>query len=386
MKLNRKLRLGMIGGGRGAFIGAVHRIAARMDGQAQLVAGAFSADADRSRASGADLLLDPKRVYGSYAAMAKAEAALPADQRLDFVIIVTPNHRHFGPAKLFLESGFNVVCDKPATFNLAEAKALQKIVARTRKVFVLTHNYTGNAMVKQARDLVRAGRLGVIRKIVVEYPQGWLSTRLEATGQKQAAWRTDPRRSGAAGCIGDIGTHAENLARAITGLRIDSLCAELTTFVPGRKLDDDGNILIRYQGGARGVLHASQICIGEENDLNIRVYGTKAALEWHQEKSNELIVKYPDKPKEIWTRGNGYLSKSAQRATRIPPGHPEGYLEAFGNIYREAFRAIAAEVAGRPPPRGLDFPTIADGVEGMAFIAAAVKSAQAGAKWTRLSR
>ena len=384
--MKRLLRFGMIGGGRGAFIGAVHRIAARMDGQAQLVAGAFSADAQRSRDSGADLLLEPKRVYGTYAAMAKAEAALPPDRRLDFVIIVTPNHQHFGPAKLFLEAGFNVICDKPATFNLAEAQALQKIVARTGKVFVLTHNYTGNAMVKQARDLVRAGHLGAIRKIVVEYPQGWLSTRLEATGQKQAAWRTDPRRSGAAGCIGDIGTHAENLARTITGLRIESLCAELTTFVPGRKLDDDGNILLRYRGGARGVLHASQICIGEENDLNIRVYGTKASLEWHQENSNQLVVRYPDRPREVWSRGNAYTSKSAQKAGRVPPGHSEGYLAAFGNIYREAFRAIAAEVEGRPQPRGLDYPTIADGVEGMAFVAAAVKSSKAGAKWTRLRR
>jgi len=232
--------------------------------------------------------------------------------------------------------------------------------------------------------MVRAGVLGPIRKIVVEYPQGWLSTRLEASGQKQAAWRTDPKRSGAAGSIGDIGTHAENLARYITGLRIDSLCADLTTFVPGRKLDDDGNILVRYRGGARGILYASQISVGEENNLTIRVYGTKAGLEWHQEHPNELLLKYPDKPAEIWRRGNGYLGAAAKRATRIPPGHPEGYLEAFANLYREAFRAIAAEVAGRRPPRDADFPTIADGVAGMAFIAAAVKSSRAGARWVRL--
>src|SRR3954464_2122039 len=241
--MNRKLRFGMIGGGRGAFIGAVHRIAAQMDGQAELVAGAFSSDAERSKLSGADLFLDPARVYGSYAEMAKTEAARPAADRLDFGGIVTPNHQHFPPAKLFLESGFNVVCDKPVTFNLAEAKALKKVVAKSGKVFALTHNYTGNAMVKQARDFVRAGELGDIRKVVVEYPQGWLSTHLEATGQKQASWRTDPKRSGAAGCIGDIGTHAENLVHYITGLHIESLCADLTTFVKGRALDDDGNIL-----------------------------------------------------------------------------------------------------------------------------------------------
>ena len=381
--MTRKLRFGMIGGGRGAFIGAVHRLAAIMDGQAELVAGAFSSDAARSKASGADLWLDPARVYGSYREMARAEAARPTGERLDFVVIVTPNHQHFPPAKLFLEAGFNVVCDKPATFDLAEALALRKIVVRTKKVFVLTHNYTGNAMVKQARELVRQGALGAIRKIVVEYPQGWLSTRLEATGQKQAEWRTDPKRSGAAGCLGDIGTHAENLARYVTGLKIDSLCADLTTFVGGRKLDDDGNILVRYRGGAKGVLHASQISVGEENNLNLRVYGTKAGLEWHQEHPNELIVKYPDQPAQIWRRGNGYVGAQAKRFTRVPAGHPEGYLEAFGNIYREAFRAIAAEVAGQRQPKDLDFPTIDDGVYGMAFIETAVKSARRGARWVK---
>ena len=284
--------------------------------------------------------------------MARAEARLPAGRRLDFVVIVTPNHQHFPVAKRFLEAGFNVICDKPVTFSLAEARRLRAIVRRTGKVFVLTHNYTGNAMVKQARDLVRAGRLGTIRKVVVEYPQGWLSTRLEATGQKQAVWRTDPRRSGAAGSIGDLGTHAENLARYITGLHIAELCADLTTFVKGRRLDDDGNILVRYAGGAKGVLHCSQICVGDENNLNIRVYGTKAALEWHQEHPNELVVKYPDQPREIWRRGNAYVSPRAARFTRIPSGHPEGYLEAFANIYQEAMRAIAAEVAGRRPPAG----------------------------------
>jgi len=384
--MNRKLRFGMIGGGRGAFIGAVHRIAAAMDGQAQLVAGAFSSDPARSKASGADLFLDPARVYGSYAAMAKAEARLPVDERLDFVVIVTPNHQHFPPAKLFLEAGFNVVCDKPVTFDLAEAKALRAVVRRTGKLFALTHNYTGNPMVKQARDMVRAGELGEIRKVVAEYPQGWLSTLLEKTGQKQAGWRTDPKRSGAAGCIGDIGTHAENLARYITGLHIDSLCADLTTFVKGRKLDDDGNILVRFKGGAKGIIHASQISVGDENALNIRVYGTKAALEWHQEHPNELIVKYPDRPREIWRRGNGYVSPHAARFTRIPAGHPEGYLEAFGNIYRETYHAIAAEAMGRRAPKNLDFPTIDDGVEGMAFIETVVKSSKLGSKWVKMPK
>jgi predicted dehydrogenase len=380
--VSRKLRFGMIGGGRGAFIGGVHRIAAQLDGEAELVAGAFSSDPVRSRESGADLYLDPERVYETYDGMARAEAALPVDRRLDFVIIVTPNHVHFGPAKLFLESGFNVVCDKPVTYNLAEARRLQVVVAKAGKVFVLTHNYTGNAMVKQARALVRSGHLGGLRKVVVEYPQGWLATRLEATGQKQAAWRTDPKRSGAAGCIGDIGTHAANLIGYITDLRIAELCADLTTFVPGRELDDDGSILLRFHGGAKGLLHASQICVGDENNLNIRVWGEKAGLEWHQEQPNELIVKYQDKPAEIWRRGNSYIGAAATGSTRIPPGHPEGYLEAFANIYREAFRAIRAEVDGKVPPPDLDFPTIDDGLEGMRFIETAVRSSNRGGRWT----
>jgi predicted dehydrogenase len=373
----------MIGGGRGAFIGGVHRIAAAMDGRAELVAGAFSSDEMRSRASGADFFLDPARVYGSYDEMATAESAMPPEKRLDFVVIVTPNHQHFGPASLFLRSGFNVVCDKPATFDLAQARKLRTIVRRTGKVFVLTHNYTGNAMVKQAREFVRDGTLGKIRKVVVEYPQGWLSDAIVLLGPKQAEWRTDPKRSGAAGCMGDIGTHAENLARYITGLEIEELCADLTTFVRGRRLDDDGNVLVRYKGGAKGVLHASQVCIGDENNLNIRVYGTRAALEWHQENPNELVVKYPNKPSQVWRRGNLYVGDEAQRFSRIPPGHPEGYLEAFANIYREAYQAIAAEVAGLPIPRKLDFPTIDDGVEGMAFIEAVVRSSRLGAKWVR---
>jgi len=381
--MKRKLRFGMIGGGRGAFIGAVHRLVAIMDGKAELVAGCFSADPENSRLTGQDLLLDPSRVYGTYAEMVKAESKMPALRRLDFVVIVTPNHEHFPPAKLFLEAGFNVVCDKPATLNLAEAKKLRDLVRKTKKVFVLTHNYTGNAMVKQARELVQNGHLGKIRKIVVEYPQGWLWQRLETTGHKQASWRSDPKKTGASCILGDIGTHAENLSRYITGLKIESLCADLTTFVPGRKLEDDANILVRYSGGAKGVLHCSQISIGEENNLNIRVYGDQASLEWHQEHPNELIVKYPDKPKEIWRRGNSYVGATVKKFTRIPSGHPEGYLEAFANVYLEAFRAIEAEIEGRPQPKDLDFPTIEDGVIGMTFIEMAVKSGQAGAKWVK---
>ena len=384
--MKRKLRFGMIGGGPGAFIGAVHRLAATMDGQAELVAGAFSSDPRRSRAMGAALFLDPARVYGTYAEMARREARQPADRRLDFVVIVTPNHLHYPAARCFLQAGFNVVLDKPATFSLREARRLRDLVRRTRKVLVLTHNYTGNVMVKQARHLVRRGALGVIRKVVVEYPQGWLSSFLEGTGQKQAVWRTDPKRSGAAGCLGDIGTHAENLVRYVTGLQIDALCADLTIFVPGRKLDDDGTILLRFRGGAKGLLHASQICVGDENNLSLRVYGTKAALEWYQEQPNELVVKYPDQPRRIYRRGNAYVCRHGQKFTRLPAGHPEGYLEAFGNIYREAFRAIAAEVAGRPLPRDLDFPTIDDGVTGLAFIETAVTSARRGARWLKFPR
>jgi len=383
--MNRKLRFGMIGGGRGSFIGAVHRIAAQMDGKAELVAGALSANPERAQLSGHDLFLAPDRTYAGYEAMIAAESRLPAASRLDFVVIATPNHEHFRPAKLCLEAGFNVICDKPVTLTLAEARILRRIVARTGKVFALTHNYTGNAMVKQARELVRRGALGTIRKVVVEYPQGWLSTALEQSGSKQAEWRTDPKRSGLAGCMGDIGTHAENLARYITGLRIEELCADLTTYIPGRRLDDDGNVLVHFEGGAKGVLHASQVCLGDENMLNIRVYGTKAALEWRQEYPSELVVKFADRPRQIWRHGNAYLSPEARRFSRIPPGHPEGFLEAFANLYLEAFRAIAAEVAGRRPVAA-DFPTINDGVLGMLFIRAVVESSRRGARWVRLPR
>ncbi len=385
--MNRKIRYGMVGGGRGAFIGAVHRIAAAIDQQIELVCGAFSSDPEKSKASGADLFLPPNRCYGSYAEMITAEAALPADQRMDFVAIVTPNHMHFPPAKMALEHGFHVLSDKPATFNLAEAKELQKLVKKTGLLYGLTHNYTGYPLIKEARELVATGKLGKIRKVVVEYPQGWLATRIEESGQKQAAWRTDPKRSGAAGCIGDIGTHAENLAEYVTGLSISELAADLTTFVKGRKLDDDGNVLLRFKGGAKGVLHTSQISVGEENNLNLRVYGEKGGLEWHQKEPNTLLLKWADQPMQVYRTANGYLGAAARAAGRTPPAHPEGYLEAFANIYKHFAQAIRARHEGsklvREDPAN-DFPRIDDGVRGMAFIEAVVKSSKANSAWTKL--
>ena len=381
--MTQKLKMGMVGGGRDAFIGGVHRMAARLDGRIELVAGAFSSDPAKSKASGEDLGLDPARVYPDYETMAAAESKLPDGERIDFVSIVTPNHVHYPPAKAFLEAGFHVVCDKPMTFDLAEAKTLRELVKSTGKVFALTHNYTGYPMVKEARELVRNGDLGKILKVVAEYPQGWLIQPIDAEGQKQAAWRTDPSRTGASSCIGDIGTHAENLGRYITGLEIDELCADFTTFIPGRRLEDDGNLLLRYQGGARGVLYASQISVGEENNLSIRVYGTKASLEWHQEHPNELTVKYPDAPRRIYRRGNSYNSEIVKRFTRIPAGHPEAFIEAFANVYLEAVRAIEAVKEGNPIPPDIDYPTVEDGVLGMAFIATAVASAKNGSTWTK---
>ena len=385
--MSRKIRYGMVGGGRGAFIGAIHRIAANIDGQIELVAGAFSSDPEKSKASGADFFLSPDRVYGSYQELVTKEAALPADQRIDFVSIVTPNHVHFPAAKAALEAGFHVLSDKPATFNLAEAKELAAIVKKTGRLYGLTHNYTGYPLVKEARHLVHSGKLGKIRKVVVEYPQGWLATRIEASGQKQAAWRTDPKRSGAAGCIGDIGTHAENLAEYITGLQISELAADLTAFVKGRKLDDDGNVLLRFKGGAKGVLHSSQISVGEENNLNIRVYGELGGLEWHQNEPNTLLVKWMDQPMQVYRTANGYLSDAAKAAGRTPPSHPEGYLEAFANIYKNFANAIRARQAGKKLAKddvANDYPKIEDGVRGMAFIEAVVASSKANAAWTKI--
>jgi len=376
--------MGMVGGGRGAFIGAVHRMAAALDGQIELVCGAFSSDPEKSKASGKDLYLPSDRVYGSYEEMIEKEKALPEGERMDFISIVTPNHVHHGPAKLALENGFHVVCDKPLAFNMEEAAELELLVEKTGLLFALTHNYTGYPMVKQARAMVQNGDLGVIRKIVVEYPQGWLSTKLEATEQKQASWRTDPSRSGIAGAMGDIGTHAENLAEYITGLQISELCADLTTFVEGRPLDDDGNVLLRFNNGAKGVLHASQISAGEENDLNIRVYGTKAGLEWRQMEPNTLTVKWLDKAKEAYRTGVGDLYPVAQAHTRIPAGHPEGYLEAFANIYRNFAYCLQARLQGKDPdPVYQDFPTVSDGVRGMLFIQRSVESSESEEKWLK---
>jgi predicted dehydrogenase len=378
-----KLKMGMIGGGQGAFIGNVHRMAARLDGKIDIVAGAFSANPEKSKQSGAELGLDPRRVYPDYQTMAVEEAKLPKGERIDFVSIVTPNRLHYPPAKTFLEAGFNVVCDKPLTFNLEEAVQLRDLVQKTGKVFALTHNYTGYPMVKQAREMVRNGELGKILKIVAAYPQDWLLDPVDVDGRK-VVWRTNPEVSGASSCIGDIGTHAENLGRYITGLEIEELCADLTTFVPGRRLEDDGNLLIHYKGGARGVLYTSQVSAGEENDINIRVYGTKASLEWHQEEPNELLVKYPNSPRQIFRRGTGYVTDIAKRFTRLPSGHPEAFIEAFANIYIEAARAIEAELDGKPLPSDLDFPTVDDGVKGMAFITTAVQSAKSGGTWTNM--
>ena len=385
--MSRKIRYGMVGGGRGAFIGAVHRIAAAMDQQIELVCGAFSSDPERSRASGSDLFLPADRCYGTFQEMIESEAKLPGNERMDFVAIVTPNHMHFPPAKMALEHGFHVLSDKPATFNLAEAKRLAGVVKKTGLLYGLTHNYTGYPLVKEARDMVRAGKLGKIRKVVVEYPQGWLATRLEASGQKQASWRTDPKRSGAAGSIGDIGTHAENLAEYITGLQIDELAADITTFVKGRQLDDDGNVLLRFKGGAKGVLHCSQISVGEENNLNIRVYGELGGIEWHQKEPNSMLVKWIDQPMQVYRAANGYLGNAAKAAGRTPPAHPEGYLEAFANIYRNFANAIRARLEKRrlaADDPADDYPKIEDAVRGMAFIEAVVKSSKKNAKWTRL--
>ena len=381
--MSRKIRMGMIGGGRGAFIGGVHRMAAALDGQIELVCGAFSSNAEKSKASGADLFLPPDRVYGDYETMIRREGELPADERMDFVSIVTPNHMHFGPAKMALEHGFHVVCDKPVTLSLEQAEELEQLVESTGLIFALTHNYTGYPMVKQARHMIAAGELGALRKVVVEYPQGWLATKLEDSDQKQAAWRTDPKRSGIAGAMGDIGTHAENLAEYVTGLKISEVCADLTAFVPGRALDDDGNILLRFDNGARGILHASQISVGEENDLNIRVYGTKGGLQWHQMEPNTLLVKWMDRPTQIYRTGVGELCEAAQNAQRIPAGHPEGYLEAFGNIYRNFAKCVQARLSGTEPEAVFqDFPTIADGVRGMQFIETVVASSRSEEKWT----
>ncbi len=377
--MSRRMRMGMVGGGRGAFIGGVHRMASSIDGEIELVCGAFSSSPEKSKASGADLYLPAERSYGSFAEMIETEKTLPLGERMDFVSIVTPNHMHVPPAIMALEAGFPVICDKPVAFSLEEAKKLQEVVERTGLTFALTHNYTGYPMVKQARHMVQSGQLGKIRKVVVEYPQGWLSTVVE---NKQASWRTDPTKSGAAGAMGDIGTHAENLAEYITGLKITEMCADLTAFVDGRLLDDDGQVLLRFDNGAKGILNASQIANGEENDLNIRIYGETGGLAWRQMEPNTLTYRNQETGVKVYRTGVGELCESAQAHTRIPAGHPEGYLEAFASIYRNFANTIRKKMNGETPSDiDLDFPTIEDGIRGMAFIENVVASSQSDQKW-----
>lgn len=383
--MKQKLRMGMVGGGIGAFIGGVHRMAAALDSEIELVCGAFSSSPEKSKDSGAGLALPAERCYGTFEEMIKGEKKLKPEKRMQFVSIVTPNHMHFAPAKMALENGFHVICDKPLAFNMKEALALEKLVEKTGLLFALTHNYTGYPMVKQARQMIRNGELGAIRKVIVEYPQGWLSTHVEASGNKQASWRTDPTRSGIAGAMGDIGTHAENLAEYITGLKITEMCADMSIFVPGRLLDDDGNVLLHFNNGAKGILHASQISAGEENNLNIRVYGEKGGLEWHQMEPNSLVVKWLDQPMQVYRTGFGPLSREAQAHTRIPAGHPEGYLEAFANIYRNFAFCLRARLEGvEVDPVYNDFPTVQDGVRGMRFVEKVIESGRSNKKWVNL--
>lgn len=373
----------MVGGGRGAFIGAIHRIAANMDGMIDLVCGALSTSPENADESGKMLFLQESRIYHSFEDMIIKESQLSADQRMDFVTIVTPNHAHFAPAMMALDHGFHVVIDKPISFTLDEAKQLKKKVEETGLLLLLTHTYAGYPMVKQAKQLVKAGELGKIRKILVEYPQGWLSRLSEKDNNPQAAWRTDPKRSGKSGCMGDIGTHAAHLAEYISGLKISKLCADLNIVVDGRLLDDDGNVLLRFDNGANGVLVASQIAAGEENALKIRVYGEKGGLEWAQQEPNTLILKWLDHPVQILRTGGHDLSNYAAFNSRTPAGHPEGYLEAFGNLYRNFALCLSARIEGTTPPaEALDFPSVDEGIRGMAFIDNVVKSSSSNEKWT----
>lgn len=382
------IRLGMVGGGQGAFIGAVHRIAARLDNEFVLVAGALSSDPARARASAAELGLGPGRSYGSFAEMAKAEAKRP--DGIEAVAIVTPNNVHFPAAKAFLEAGIHVICDKPLTSTLADARKLAALVEKTGKVFVLTHNYTGYPMIRQAREMVARGQLGDLRVVQAEYPQDWLTEAIETTGQKQASWRVDPRQSGVGGSLGDIGTHAYNLARFVSGLELDSVSADIDAFVPGRLLDDNANVLLRFKAKgeahpAKGMLWASQVAPGNENGLKLRVFGTKGGLEWTQADPNYLWYTPFGQPKQLLTRAGAGAMPSAGRLTRVPSGHPEGYLEGFANIYQEAARAIrAARRKGGKPGKDVVYPTVQDGVEGVAFVEACVKSSKKNGAWTKL--
>lgn len=380
----RKIRMGMLGGGPGSFIGPVHRIAANLDGLIELVCGCFSSDPEKSRKTGSELFLPAERVYTSYQQMIEAESALPLGERMDFLAIVTPNHVHYAPAAMALEAGFHVALDKPLTFSLEEAKSLEEIVKRTGKHLLLTHTYSGYPLVKEARFRVRRGDLGRIRRVYVEYPQGWLSTDCASTS-KQAEWRVDPLRSGKAGCMGDIGTHAFHLASYITGLKVDELSAELNTFVENRMLDDDGTVVIRYKGGARCLLSASQVCAGVENGLFIRVYGEKGGLEWRQDAPNTMVFRPVDGVAQmIRTSTPSVESPAAAHNSRVPGGHPEGYIEAFANLYRNFALTLSAESSGQEPEECcLDFPTVSDGVEGMLFVEKVVASSQQNAAWVK---
>ena len=378
-----RIRLGMVGGGRDAFIGAVHRIAARIDGHYDLVAGAFSSTPEKSKASGADLGIDPKRAYGDFAEMARAEAR--RKDGIQAVAIVTPNHMHAPAAREFLKRGIHVICDKPLTATLPEAKKLAAAAAASDALFVLTHNYTGYPMIRQAQAMIAAGELGEIRVVQAEYAQDWLAEPLEQTGQKQAGWRTDPAKTGAGGATGDIGTHAFNLASFVTGLDLDTLSADLQAFVPGRRVDDNGHVMLRFKGGARGMLWCSQVASGCENALTLRVYGTKGGIEWAQENPSYRWHGPLGQPRRMLTRGGVGTGPAAGRVSRVPAGHPEGYLEGFANIYAEAARAIRARAAGQPIPGDVVFPTILDGVKGVAFVDACVRSSARNAAWVTLA-
>jgi predicted dehydrogenase len=379
----RKLRMGMVGGGKDAFIGAIHRLAANMDGLIEIVAGALSINPEIARESGRMIFLPEDRTYLTFEEMIEKESKLPKEKRIDFVTIVTPNFAHFAPAMLALEKGFHVVIEKPITLTLDEARQLKKKVDETGLLLLLTHTYAGYPMVRQARAMIRQGVLGKIRKIHVEYPQGWLSKLSEREGNAQAAWRTDPKKSGKAGAMGDIGTHAAHLAEFISGLKITHLCADLNIMVPGRALDDDGNVLLRFDNGAAGVLMASQVAAGEENALKIRIYGEKGGLEWAQQEPNTLLMKWLDQPTQILRAGsNGFISSEASVNTRTPAGHPEGYLEAFANLYRNFAWHLFAHMEGSKIPDHVDYPSVNDGIRGMAFIDTVVKSGQSKEKWT----
>jgi len=378
-----RIRLGMVGGGRDAFIGGVHRIASRIDDHYELVAGAFSSTAEKSALSASDLGVDADRAYASFSDMAEAESA--REDGIEAVSIVTPNHLHYSVAKAFLEKGIHVICDKPLTSSLSDAEALVKTVEDSKALFVLTHNYTGYPMIRQARAMLEAGELGDVRVVQVEYPQDWLSTKLEDSGQKQAGWRTDPERSGMGGCIGDIGTHAFNLATFVTQLELESLCADIQTFVEGRALDDNAHVMMRFTSGARGMLWSSQVAAGNENNLRLRVYGSKGGLEWSQEDPNYLWFTPLGEPKRLLTRGGSGATDAANSVTRIPGGHPEGYLEGFANLYTDAAHAIMAARNGEAPPTPDLIPNVQDGLAGVAFVSAVVTSSNEGGVWKSLA-